>query len=110
MHHKASHAVSNTTTWLGSFTAICIAVAVVQHGHLRSVFDSGRPGSPDRHAMEQTGTQWRGLPRACGLHPHLTMGIRTVDHRRLMVPASAGSSFARKPTWRQMELSKRQVA
>jgi len=29
MHHKASHAVSNTTTWLGSFTAICIAVSVV---------------------------------------------------------------------------------
>src|SRR5664280_182629 len=29
MHHKASHAISNTTTWLGSFTAICIAVAVV---------------------------------------------------------------------------------
>lgn len=29
MHHKASHAISNMTTWLGSFTAICIAVAVV---------------------------------------------------------------------------------
>jgi low affinity Fe/Cu permease len=28
-HHKASHAVSNTTTILGSFTAIAIAVALV---------------------------------------------------------------------------------
>ena len=28
-HHKASHAVSNTTTMLGSFTAITIAVALV---------------------------------------------------------------------------------
>lgn len=29
IHHQASHAVSNVTTLLGSFTAICIAVTLV---------------------------------------------------------------------------------
>lgn len=29
IHHQASHAVSNVTTFLGSFTAICVAVALV---------------------------------------------------------------------------------
>jgi len=29
IHHRASHAVSNVTTFLGSFTAICVAVALV---------------------------------------------------------------------------------
>ena len=28
-HHRASHTVSNVTTFLGSFTAICIALALV---------------------------------------------------------------------------------
>jgi len=29
IHHQASHAVSNVTTFLGSFTAICAALALV---------------------------------------------------------------------------------
>ena len=28
-HHRASHAVSNVTTFLGSFTAICVTLALV---------------------------------------------------------------------------------
>ncbi len=28
-HHRASHAVSNVTTFLGSFTAICVALVLV---------------------------------------------------------------------------------
>ena len=29
IHHQASHAVSNVTTFLGSFTAICVALTLV---------------------------------------------------------------------------------
>ena len=29
IHHRASHAVSNLTTFLGSFTAICLVVTLV---------------------------------------------------------------------------------
>ncbi len=29
IHHQASHAVSNVTTFLGSFTAICVAVTLI---------------------------------------------------------------------------------
>ena len=41
IHHQASHAVSNITTFLGSFTAICAAVTLVVMWAIGLVFVRG---------------------------------------------------------------------
>ena len=42
-HHQASHAVSNLTTFLGSFTAICAAVTLVALWAIGLLFVQGGP-------------------------------------------------------------------
>jgi low affinity Fe/Cu permease len=41
IHHQASHAVSNVTTFLGSFTAICVALTLVALWAVGLVFVPG---------------------------------------------------------------------
>ena len=41
IHHQASHAVSNVTTFLGSFTAICVALALVAVWAIGLIFVPG---------------------------------------------------------------------
>jgi low affinity Fe/Cu permease len=41
LHHQASHAVSHTTTWLGSFTAICIVLTLVASWAIGLIFVKG---------------------------------------------------------------------
>jgi low affinity Fe/Cu permease len=43
IHHQASHAVSNFTTFLGSFTAICVAVSLVAVWAIGLFFVPGGP-------------------------------------------------------------------
>jgi len=43
IHHQASHAVSNFTTFLGSFTAICVAVTLVAVWAIGLFFVPGGP-------------------------------------------------------------------
>lgn len=43
IHHQASHAVSNLTTFLGSFTAICVAVTLVAVWAIGLLFVQGGP-------------------------------------------------------------------
>ena len=43
IHHQASHAVSNLTTFLGSFTAICIALGFVVAWAVGLLFVKGGP-------------------------------------------------------------------